>query len=138
MDSFLFQVKSFMPEVHFYIMWFALLCSTSCLMKDSFCSFFKPNYVKLSIFVLLLFAGFTWTHDVTEMKNTEDFSNIEDKLELMTRKHNYSKLQRDVYMEGLEVFCLLLLLIVPRFHDYYIQTIKSYDRALKQASKASS
>ena len=138
MDSLLSQAKSFMPEVHFYIMWFSVLASITCVLSSSSSSLLKSNIAKILIFSLLLFAGLTWAHDVTAMKNTPDFSNTSDELELMTQKHLYSKLQRDVYMEGLEFYSLLLLLIIPRFHDYYIQIIKAFERKIIQERKSNS
>jgi hypothetical protein len=138
MDSFLGLVKSFLPQVHFYIMWFSLITSVTCLLSLQTRSLLNPPIIKILIFVLILFAGLTWVHDVTAMKNTPDFSDTLDDLELLTKKHEYSKLQRDVYLEGLELYSLFLLLILPRFHDYYISIIKAHERKLNQEIKASS
>ena len=131
MESLLSTVKSFIPEMHFYIMWFSLLTAMTCLLSMTTRSFLNSNYIKFPVFILLLFTGLTWVHDVTAMQNTPTFPHSLTPLELMTKKHEYSKLQRDVYLESLEFFCLLVILILPRSHQYYMQTIKAYERKVK-------
>ena len=134
MDS----IITLLPELHFYIMWFSLLSSATCIISESTRSLLKPNWIKILIFVLLIFASFSWVNDVTTMRNTPDFSNTTNELDLYKLKHEYSKLQRDVYMKGLEFYSLALLLVIPRFHDYYVQIIKAHERKLKQEIKAHS
>ena len=133
--DFLAQLNSKMPEIHFYIMWFSLLVSGTCVVSQSTCKLFKPNYIKIIIFLLLIFAGFTWVNDVTEMKNTPDFSDIPDKLELETKKYEFAKLQRNVYLEGLEVYSLLLILLIPAFHSHYMGVIRALERRLEEFNK---
>ena len=77
---------------------------------DKTCKVFKPKIVKLFIFVLLLVSGFAWANDLNELNKFTEFESYKNELELWKAKHEYSKLQRDIYIEGFGAFCLVVLL----------------------------
>jgi len=121
----------------YYIMTAAFLLIISCLIQPSICKFFRPKLVKLNIFALLLVSGFAWAHDVSALMNFEDFSTKENELELWKVKHEFSKLQRDVYIEGFATLCLVILLTLPRYHEIFEDTMKAFKRKLEELSKQS-
>lgn len=123
--------------VLYYIMSFGFLSVISCIVKDSICKVFKPKGVKLLIFALLLVSGFAWAHDVTALNNFSEFSGIESELELWRVKHEYSKLQRDVYIEGFGTFCMIILLTLPRYYELFEDTMKAFKRRIEELSKKS-
>ena len=120
--------------IHFYIMWFSLLCIVCCLIKDTTCHLFRSIYIKIAISVFLLFASFSWVNNLIAINNFPDFSDTSDELDLLKLKHSLSKLQRDVYLHGIETFCLLLLLVVPRYQQYYEDTLIAFNRRVKELS----
>jgi hypothetical protein len=120
--------------VHFYIMWFALLCNSACLGYERVCLCFRPKVLKIGIFLLLLFAGFSFISNASALKNFPDFSNVTGQVELLQSKHSLSKLQRDVYLQGIETFNLFLLLTIPRYQQYYEDTLLAFSRRLKELS----
>lgn len=123
-----------LQDLHFYIMWFSLLCAVSCLIKDTTCHLFRSKYIKLLIFGFMVFAGFSWVNNLNTVKNFPNFSDTSNELDLLKLKHSLSKLQRDVYLHGIETFCLLLLLIVPRYQQYYEDTLIAFNRRVKELS----
>lgn len=133
MGSILDSAKSLIPEVHFYIMWFSVLSAITCLLSIKTRSFMNATPIKLLAFALMLFAGFSWVHDVSAMQNTADFSATSSEIVLLQKKHEYSELQRDVYIEFLEIFSLLVILILPRSHQCYMQAIHAYERKIKHS-----
>ena len=120
---------------HYYVMTAALLLVLSCLIKDSVCKLFKANLVKLVIFVLMMITGFAWAGNVTQMRNMHDFSSLEDESQLWKMKHEYSKLQRDVYIQGFAAYCLFILLTFPRYYQDYIETAKAFQRKIDELTR---
>lgn len=123
--------------LHFYVMWFSVLCTVSCLIKDTTCHLFRPNSVKFLIFAFMLFSGFSWATNLASLRNFPEINESLSDLELLKVKYALSKLQRDVYLEGIETFCLLMLLVVPRYQQYYEDTLKAFSRRVKELSSKS-
>lgn len=120
-------------ELHFYVMWFALCISIACFFSVAVCATLNAKPVKITAFLFLLFAGFNWVNDVTTMKNTPNFNEPDiSQLELLERKHSYSKLQRDVYMEFIEMICLFLILLLPYWHESYLERIRYLEKRVKE------
>ncbi|CAG9321886.1 unnamed protein product [Blepharisma stoltei] len=120
-------------ELHFYIMWFALIVAISCFFSLSICGVLNGKPVKVGVFLLILFAGSNWVNDVTTMRNTPNFNEpgIEPE-KLLELKHNYSKLQRDVYMEFIEMISLFLILLLPYWHESYLERIRYLEKRVKE------
>lgn len=137
MDFFIDLKDKYWQTSLYYVMTAAFLLVLSCLIMDSICKIFRPKFVKLSIFALLLVSGFAWVHDVSTLRNFEDFSRVKDELALWRVKHEFSKLQRDVYIEGFAALCLVILLTLPRYHEIYEDTMKAFKRKIEDLSKKS-
>lgn len=137
MESVSESYSATLQVLNFYIMWFSLLCTVSCLIKDTTCHLFRPNSIKCLIFAFMLFSGFSWVTKLASLRNFPDFPENSSELELLKVKYTLSKLQRDVYLEGIETFCLLLLLVVPRYQQYYEDTLKAFNRRVKELSSKS-
>ena len=128
------STEDFLNQAHFYIMWFSVLCSFAILINNQVSLYFRPNVFKIILFVFLVFSGFSFISNASALKNFPDFSSISEPIDLLKAKHSLSKLQRDVYLQAIETFSILLLLLIPRYQQYYEDTLNAFNRRFKELS----
>jgi len=117
------------PIVHFYVMWFGLGGALGCFFSSGFCKVFEPKPLKLVVFLLLLFSAFSWVSDLTTMNNMPAFS-ADTEAKLYKKKHEFSELQRDVYMQFIEMCALFSILLVPYLRESYEARIRALERQI--------
>ncbi|CAG9321877.1 unnamed protein product [Blepharisma stoltei] len=120
-------------EVHFYIMWFSFLIATFCFFSANLCGILNTKSHKTGIFLLLLISGPKWVKDVTALKNAPNFNELDiDPEKFYELRHNYSKLEMDVYIYCIEIISLFLIILLPYWHGSYSEKIDFLEKRVKE------